>query len=256
MGKKRIAQVGFTDNEKTEPKKPKAFKKKTAKTAEPQEQPGSEIESSKEETIEKAKTSKPRRKRIRSGRYKSLVKRIDKKKIYPLSSAVKLLTGSATVKFDESVELHLNVRNDKISGSVKLPHGTGKTQRIVIWNEKTEKQVKEEKIDFDVLLAKPSDMAIVAKYAKLLGPKGLMPNPKNKTISENPEEALKKLGQEIHFKTEKKNPLIHALVGKISMGEKKLSENIEAFIGAVDKNQILKITISSSMGPGIKIAID
>ncbi|OGD63015.1 hypothetical protein A2160_05205, partial [Candidatus Beckwithbacteria bacterium RBG_13_42_9] len=181
---------------------------------------------------------------------------LDSEKAYPLAEAVDLVLKLANADFDESVELHAVTKKEQVSGSVKLPHGTGKKQKIAIFNPEVEARIKAGKIDFGLLLAKPTDMATIAKYARVLGPKGLMPNPKNGTISDDPEKAIERLKKEVHYKTEKKAPLLHLLVGKISFGPEKLSENIQAFIEALGPKQLLKASICSSMGPGIKLKLE
>ena len=116
--------------------------------------------------------------------------------------------------------------------------------------------VEKGKINFDILIASPSQMPALAKVARVLGPRGLMPNPKNGTISEKPEEAAKKFqGGAMNFKTESKQPLIHLAVGKISFKESDLKENITTVISAVKKNRIKKMTLKSTMSPGIKLQV-
>ncbi len=250
MGKKRIKLIDAAAEEE-KPKKPRPKKQAPEETVELE--PEKKIE--KEKKVEKKEKSKPKKARIRSRRYQELKKQVDRTKNYPPEKAVKLLLKLARARFDETVELNLNLRKEQASGSVKLPHGTGKKQKIAVFNSRIETQIKAGKLDFDLLVAKPADMAKIAQYAKTLGPKGLMPNPKTGTISEKPEELIKKLQQEVHFKSEKKAPLIHAVIGKVSFGEKKLLENLEAFLSAIDKQQITKATLASSIGPGIKIEV-
>jgi H(+)-transporting ATP synthase subunit D len=109
-------------------------------------------------------------------------------------------------------------------------------------------------INFDILLAEPQMMPKLARVARVLGPKGLMPNPKNGTVTEKTEEASKKYaGGQVNFKTESKNPLLHLMVGKVSFGTDKLAENITAMLAAVKKSNIVNVTLKSTMSPGIKI---
>ena len=116
--------------------------------------------------------------------------------------------------------------------------------------------VEKGKIEFDILLAEPSMMPKLAKVAKVLGPRGLMPNPKNGTISEKPESLAKKYeGGLVSFKTESKAPILHLTVGKISFGPKKLSENITTLLDAVKKENIKDATLKSTMSPGIKLSL-
>lgn len=210
-------------------------------------------EGQKQET-KKKKAKFAKKSRGRSANYTAKVMEVDKNKVYSLSEALEILKKIGQGKFDETVELHINTTQSGINGQVKLPHGTGKETRVVVANDELLAEVEKGKIDFDILIAAPSMMPKLARVAKVLGPKGLMPNPKNGTISENPEEAMKKFqGGQVSFKTESKNPIMHLTVGKMSFGNDKLSENIVAMLGAVKKDRILKITLKSTMSPGIKI---
>ncbi|MEK9178586.1 MAG: 50S ribosomal protein L1, partial [Patescibacteria group bacterium] len=157
--------------------------------------------------------------------------------------------------FDETVELHINTIDGSVSGRMMLPHGTGKKARVAIASDELIEQLEKGTIDFDVLIAHPSMMPKLAKVAKFLGPRGLMPNPKSGTITDKPEEAMKKFEEgQINFKTEK-SPIVHLSVGKLSFGPDKLSENIEAAIEAINKAKIRNAILKSTMSPGIKLLI-
>lgn len=207
------------------------------------------------------KTLKPKKSKFikvkqRSAKYKTALLEIDKNKTYPLSEAIELLRKVKLSKFDETVELHVNTTQAGISGQVKLPNGSGKEIRIAIADDELLGKIEAGKIDFDILIAEPTMMAKLAKVAKILGPKGLMPNPKNGTISENPQEAMKKFqGGQVYFKTESKIPVMHLSVGKTSFDDKKLLENIETMIAAIKKDRIRKITLKSTMSPGIRLQV-
>lgn len=211
----------------------------------------------KEETKKAGKAKfKISKKHPRSNRYLSLQAMVDQNKIYLLSEALELLQKMQKTKADETVELHLNVISKGISGQVVLPHGTGKQTKVAVATDKLITEIEGGKIDFDVLVSDPSMMPKLAKVAKILGPKGLMPNPKNGTISDKPEEIVKKYaGGQIAFKTESNAPIIHLTVGKMSFGDKKLKDNIKTIIDAVKKENIQKATLKSTMSPGIKIQI-
>ncbi|MEK7549153.1 MAG: 50S ribosomal protein L1, partial [Patescibacteria group bacterium] len=177
-------------------------------------------------------------------------------KTYGLKDALELLSKFQKTKFDETIELHLNTVRSGISGTLTLPHGTGKTTRVAIADEAMLAEIETGKINFDILVATPDMMPKLAKVAKILGPKGLMPNPKNGTITAKPEEVVKKFeGGQISFKTEAKAPLIHMTVGKFSFGDKKLTDNITAAVGAIKIENIAKITLKSTMSPGIRVQI-
>ena len=203
---------------------------------------------------QKAKKKKP--KKIRSRRYRLLRTKIDRKKLYPIKKAVELLLKVSNSKIDETVEIHIITYDNKVTGSVSLPHGTGKSQKIVIASDKLIEEIKAGKTNFDMLIAEPKMMSKIAKIAKILGPKGLMPSPKTNTISDKPKELKKKLEQgETRFKTEAKFPLLHIVIGKISFGKKKILENLEALINAVDPRKIKKAVLTSTHSPGIILEI-
>jgi large subunit ribosomal protein L1 len=205
----------------------------------------------------KPQLKNPRPKKIRSRRYRQLRTKIDHVKFYPPAEAVKLLCKIANSKMDETVELHLNTREDKISGLISLPHGTGKKQTIAIADDKLLMQIEKGKINFDVLIATPQMMGKIAKVARILGPKGLMPNPQAGTITDRPEKAKKKLeAGQLRYKTEPKEPLMHLIMGKISFGEKKLLENLAALIKEIRPSRIKKAVLTSTHSPAIKLEIN
>ena len=198
-----------------------------------------------------------RAKKTRSKKFKSLKGKVDPQKEYSVTEAVETVLNLSKEKFDASIELNLQTKKDGLGGTFTLPHGTGKDKKIVIFSEDLLKDISAGKFEFDVLVAKPEDMPKLAKFAKFLGPRGLMPNPKNGTISPDPEKAAKKLGgNTVAYKTEKKAPLVHLLVGKRSFGEKKLTENILAVFNEINPKQVTRASLASSMGPGVKIKLD
>jgi len=165
-------------------------------------------------------------------------------------------------KFDGTVEIHVNVNpltlGDKkeMRGSVSLPHGTGKQIRVVIADDSVLADVIAGNINFDILVAHSSMMPKLAKVAKILGPKGLMPNPKTGTVTPDPEKRAKELSTgQVNFKTEPDQPIIHMSVGKVSFEEKKLVDNVKAVLDAVGRGKITSATLTSTMGPGIKLSI-
>lgn len=201
-------------------------------------------------------TRKPRdtRKNPHSKNYQAIAQVVDHNKKYDLNEALSLLEKLKRGKFDETVELHINTIETGVSGNITLPHGTGKQIRVAIADDDVLAKVNSGKIDFDILLAAPAMMPKLARVAKILGPRGLMPNPKNATLVKDPEKAAAnfKKGQ-MNFKTEAKAPIMHLTVGKMSFGAKKLSENIGALIEAIKKEKIRNITLKSTMSPGIKL---
>jgi large subunit ribosomal protein L1 len=207
-----------------------------------------------EKEIKEEKMAVKKQPKMRSKRYKKLKTQIDQNKLYQPEEALDLLLKIANSKIDETAELHLQVKEEKLTGQVNLPHGTGKKQKIAIANNTLISQIEKGKINFDVLIATPKMMPKIAKVAKILGPKGLMPNPKAGTITVKPESLKKKLeAGEIRFKTETKAPLIHLILGKVSFGKKKLWENLKAYIKAVKARKISKAVLTSTHSPGIKL---
>ncbi|OGK22801.1 hypothetical protein A3C98_02720 [Candidatus Roizmanbacteria bacterium RIFCSPHIGHO2_02_FULL_37_15] len=178
-------------------------------------------------------------------------------KLLTLSEAIKLLKKIHFAKFDESVEFHLNVDKEGLKGEIDLPHLTGKTFRVKIVDDKTLLDIEKGDLKFDILITHPQYMPKLAKYAKVLGPKGLMPNPKAGTISDKPEEVAKKFSKgAIRWKTEAKAPLIHQTIGKISFEEKALLANAEALLESVGKSHIRKAFIKTTMSPSIGLLMD
>lgn len=212
-------------------------------------------EATKEVKKEKAKVKKEE-KNPHSQNYLNIAQVVDQTKNYGISEALELLTKLQRGKFDETVELHLNTTSTGISGNIILPHGTGKKTKVAIVDDNLIAEIEKGIINFDILVASPSQMAKLAKVAKVLGPKGLMPNPKNGTISDKPEEVAKKFeAGQVNFKTEAKSPIMHLTVGKMSFGNEKLSENIQSLLSAIKKANIVNVTLKSTMSPGIKLKI-
>lgn len=189
--------------------------------------------------------------------YLSAQKKVDASKNYSLGDAVKLVQDMAYAKFDETVEVHINLKEEGLKGEVTLPHGTGQEVVVAIADDKLLGELDNSAINFDVLIASPAFMPKLVKYARVLGPKGLMPNPKNGTVSENPEQAAKKFKSGgIHFKSEAKAPLIHQAVGKVSFKPEQLTENVGAFVKAVGMKNITDVYVSATMTPSVRISTE
>jgi len=204
--------------------------------------------------------------RVRSKRYVEAASLVDKTKTYPPADAVSLVKKTSLTKFDGSVELHINLNPASLGeknppaggmrGSVSLPHGTGKQVRVLVADDTIIADVAEGKINFDILVASPAMMPKLAKVARILGPKGLMPNPKTGTVTEDTAKRARELSTgKVNFKTEPDQPIIHLIVGKVSFDDKKLAENVDAILDAVGRGKIAKATLTSTMGPGVKIAL-
>ena len=201
-----------------------------------------------------AKTpAKPRKIHVRSQKYTAIKSKVDRNRKYDALSAVELIKQLSYAKFGGTVAADVEVISTDVTAEVTLPHLTGKQQKVVIADDTILKQIEAGQLDFDVLVSSPQFMPKLAKYARILGPKGLMPNPKNGTLSPNPERAVKELaaGKQI-IKTEKKQPLMHISLGKTSTETKALIENLRALYSPL-KNKVISITISSTMSPGVKI---
>lgn len=220
-----------------------------------------------EETAE-AKPAKKKKQKVgkakeRSEKYKTAAKQIEKNKSYSLAEALDLLDKTHLAKFDETVELHINTLGP-VSGSTTLPHGTGKQVRVAILAPTTDpkaaddllKEIESGKINFDILLATPDAMPKLAKVARILGPKGLMPNPKNGTVTPKPDEVAKQYaGGHMTFKTESKAPVLHVSVGKLSFGKEKLTENIKTLLKAVESKNMKTAVLKSTMSPAIRLQV-
>ncbi len=270
MGKIRVKSFG--DQEQEQKDKRLAAKRAEKKTQKNKLKEETAQEAPEAQTPEQAKPAEPEKKAepkksrgarsgsarqkegFRSANYKSKLSLVDRTKEYSLDEALKLLDEAHMTKFDETVELHVNTLQTGVSGNMTLPHGTGKQTRVAIASDDLIAEIEKGKISFDILLASPEIMPKLAKVAKVLGPRGLMPNPKNGTITSSPQDLIKKYeAGAINFKTETKAPIIHLVVGKLSFGVDKLSQNIETAIGAIKKANIRDITLKSTMSPGIKI---
>jgi large subunit ribosomal protein L1 len=210
------------------------------------------------EEAEKKAQQKPKeiKKKTRGKNYQKAKAQIDKNKLYSIKEAIFLLKKIKYSKFDESFELHLNVDKVGLKGEVELPYSLGKKVKVAIVDDKILDQIEKGKVDFDVLIAHPSFMPKLIKYARILGPKGLMPNPKDGTISPNPQEAAKKFEKGLlHWKTESKFPLIHQMIGKISQKDEELEENIKAFLKAVGLSHIKEAYLKTTISPSVKIEV-
>jgi len=208
------------------------------------------------EEAEKKTKQKPKegKKKIRGKKYQKAKTVIDKNKLYSIKEAISLLKKIRYANFDESFELHLNVDKVGLKGEVELPYSLGKRVRVAIVDEQVLSKIEAGKIDFDVLIAHPSFVPKLVKYAKILGPKGLMPNPKNGTVSPNPKEAAEKFQKGLlHWKTESKFPLIHQMIGKISQKDEEIEENIKSFLKAVGLNHIKEAFLKTTMSPSVKL---
>ena len=225
---------------------------------------------------------------FRGKKYQDSAKKIDKNMLYDTTDAMKLVVDTATAKFDETVELHVKLGVDsrhadqQVRGAVVLPNGTGKKVRVMVFakndaakaaeaagaeyvggEEYMQKIMNENWMDFDVVIATPDMMGVVGRLGKVLGPKGLMPNPKAGTVTMDVTKAVKDIkAGKIEYRLDKTN-IIHVPVGKVSFTDEALQENFNALMDAIVKarpsavkGQFLRsITLTSTMGPGVKLNV-
>ena len=219
-------------------------------------------------------------------RYTEVAKLVDRSVAYDPSEAVKLIEQTGKAKFDETVELHVRLGVDsrhadqQVRGAVVLPHGTGKTKKVLVFakgpkadeaqaagadfvgaEDMVQKIQQENWFDFDAVVATPDMMGVVGRIGKVLGPKGLMPNPKSGTVTMDVTKAINDIkAGKVEYRLDKTN-IIHCPIGKVSFGEEKLLENLNAIMEAIAKakpsaakGQYFKnATIATTMGPGIRL---
>ena len=224
---------------------------------------------------------------FRGKKYQESAKLIDKGALYDTAEAMELVVKTAPAKFDETVELHVKLGVDsrhadqQVRGAIVLPHGTGKTVRVLVFAkgdkadaareagadyvgdmDMVEKIQKENWFDFDVVVASPDMMGVVGRLGKVLGPKGLMPSPKAGTVTPDVAKAVQEVkAGKIEYRLDKTN-IIHCPIGKVSFGAEKLNDNFNALMGAIVKAKpaaakgqyIRSCVTASTMGPGIKLS--
>jgi len=222
----------------------------------------------------------------RGKKYQEAAKLVERQTLYDATEALDLVLKAAPAKFDETVEVHLKLGVDgrhadqQVRGAIVLPNGTGKSQRVLVFakgpkeqeakdagadyvgaEELADKIQKESWFDFDVVVAPPDMMSVVGRLGKLLGPKGLMPNPKSGTVTMDIAKALEEIkAGKVEYRLDKTN-IIHTPIGKVSFGTEKLLGNFNALVEAVvkakpaaAKGQYLRsVTVASTMGPGVKV---
>ncbi len=193
---------------------------------------------------------------FRSKRYKTNKSSIDRSKTYSVSDALEMLRSQTQAKFDETVEVHFVTKEVLGTVEVAYPHSTGKTVRVSVFSSDLLEKLDKGVIEFDVLVASPADMKSLTKYARLLGPKGLMPNPKNGTLVADPAKRAKDLESgKTSVRSEKKAPLMHTTIGKVSLGTSALAANFQALLDACGQGKVLKGVICTTMSPGIRVSI-
>jgi len=259
MGKVKPRLIGDTEIEEKQKKEQKAKameKKMLKKKDEKNVEEVSEVVVEKKEKKSSTKSSAPKAAAVKGKKYQEAKKMVEAGKFYSLNEAIAILKMMKLVKFDQSVELHFTVDETGLKGEVELPFSTGKVVRVKVVDDSVLNDLEKGKIEFDVLVTHPSFMPRLAKFAKVLGPKGLMPNPKAGTVSTKPEDVVKKFEKGmLRWKTEAKFPLVHQMIGKISSKESDLIANAEKFIGAVGKSHIQSAYIKTTMSPSVKLEL-
>ncbi|MBP6993822.1 hypothetical protein KBB12_01095 [Candidatus Woesebacteria bacterium] len=194
--------------------------------------------------------------RKRGKKYTNSLQKVSGVGLLSAEDAVKAIQAAVYTKFDETLELHINMIESNIKGEVTLPFSTGKKVVVVAADEAVIEKLEKGIVDFDILVTTPAFMSKLTKFAKLLGPKGLMPNPKAGTIGINTDELLKKFqGNTTRFKTEPKSPIIHVIVGKTKSAQAELVANINAYLDAIGRKRIKNAYLASTMSPSVKIVI-
>ncbi|KKQ92534.1 MAG: hypothetical protein UU16_C0022G0033 [Candidatus Woesebacteria bacterium GW2011_GWA2_40_7] len=208
------------------------------------------------EVSKSGERSRTRVERVRSVKYKDAKKKIEPGKTYAIEAAIKLVKEASYSKFDGTMEAHLVLKKAGISAQVTLPHAAGREKKVEIASDETIEKLKAGKIDFDILIATPAMMPKLVPFARLLGPKGLMPNPKNGTLVTDPKKANSFSAGTVTIKTEKEAPLIHTVVGKNSQKDEEIADNLKAIFKAFggDK-QIVRAFIKSTMSPSVKVEV-
>lgn len=192
----------------------------------------------------------------RGKKYLESKSKVSKATLYKLEDAIKAVKETSYSKFDGTMELHLVVKKTGTTAQVTLPFSTGKQKKIEIADEKTLAKLKEGKIDFDLLLATAEMMPKLAMFARLLGPKGLMPNPKTGTVIKSEKDADKFKGNLVTLKTEREAALIHTSFGKVSQKTEELVKNAEEILNVLGGSKlIIRAFMKSTMSPSVKIQI-
>lgn len=202
-----------------------------------------------------------------SKKYQEAAARVEKNQEYPVKEAIELAQKTSYSKFIGTIELHLNTNAKNIRGLVTLPFMAGKNLIVLafgkgadqsgadmVGTDETIPEIEKGKINFDVLVTTPEWMPKLARVARILGPKGLMPNPKSGTITENLAKAVTDLkGGKTEYRTEANGQVIHLGVGKTNQPVEEIAANIKALYNVIGKSKVKKATLSATMGPGVKV---
>lgn len=216
-------------------------------------------EEKKVEEVAVKKAVKPGKAKPRSKKYQEIEKNLDRNKSYPLTEAIELVKKLSYSKFESSLEAHINTIQTGMRGLVSLPFVTGRKLKILTF-EGSDEIIEEinkgnpDLIGVDLVVTTPKWMPKLAKVARILGPRGLMPNPKNGTITDDLKKAIEGFqAGKTEYKTESKAPVIHITLGKLNQPTEELSANIKTLLQTLGKTRVKKVTLAPTMGPGVKL---
>ncbi len=201
-------------------------------------------------------------KQLRGKKYRSVLSGFEAHRLYSIAEAIEKVKALSYTKFDGTVEMHARFvpkkKTDEVvlRGTINLPSGSPKERKVVVADDSVISKIAKGVIDFDILLAKPADMPKLAKLAKILGPKGKMPSPKNGTVTDNPAQTKKELsGGLVEYKSDPYGNL-HIALGKVSWSNEKIKSNVEAVLGALPKKNLSSVWLAATMSPSVKVKID
>ncbi len=237
-----------------------------SKVAEEPNESNESKETEEPKAAQKATKHKPSKK-VRSKKYREALEKVDPGKLYPINEAIEAVKQASYAKFGGSIEAHITTNVKNLRGLVTLPFTSGKKLKILVFgkgaaesgadivgDEEKLKQLEKGKFDFDVLAATPEWMPRLARLAKVLGPRGLMPNPKNGTISDNLKKAVTELQSgKTEYKTEKDKPVMHLRVGALNQDSNEVYQNLKVLFTTLGKSRVKKVVLAPTMGPGVKV---
>lgn len=270
MGKTKIKLVDDSEEKAADKKAPKTApvdESLVLQAAEQVDQLEKELETSSAEVKKTKTTPKSGKAKQRSAKYQKALKEIDRSKSYKTEEAVGLVKKASYSSFPGTLEIHINTKVGNIRGLVSLPFSAGKRLTILAFGKDAEvsgaemigdeekiNEIGKGKVDFDLLITTAEWMPKLARVAKNLGPKGLMPNPKNGTITTDLKKAVESFqAGKTEYRTENKAQVMHLPLGKLTQPDTELTENVKTLIGAIGKSRIKKVTLAPSMGPSVKL---
>lgn len=271
MGRPKVVTIDDSKPQEVEEKNTKKVTEKPQEevvevAVETEEKPAEKEPKKEEKKAGKKATSK----KYRSKKYLDKREATDKTKTYPISEALEMVKNGSYSKFVGTLEAHINTPNTGIRGLVSLPYAAGKKIRIlafgtgaeesgadIVGTDEVIEEVSKGKINFDLVVTTPQWMPKLAKIARILGPRGIMPNPKNGTITDDVKKAVEGFqAGKTEYKTEAKSPIIHIALGKLNQPTEELTANVKALVITLGKSRIKKLTIAPTIGPSVKVALN